>query len=264
MSVTNPAGDPATYPATVERKSGDEPRTNFWDNTFDPLLNRTAYLHDQLLGTTNGLRPQLASQVLTSSGARLVGVEAQTGIANQGNAAAATLLARLEELWNTKGGINAETSWTAIQDFERGLLVSDPSRTAALQCRKRLLRARVVLSDADQTVDVTDADRFVLSGNPAAPRTITLDSTTNVPAQGETMTFLIANLTTSAQPAYTIQREGGTVVATINGNGSGDAGAITVEVEYSESAWHLGITSGKYYDDNTFTTEAGVIPGAGA
>lgn len=264
MSVTNPTGNPASYPATVERKSGDEPRTGFWDNTFDPLLNRTAYLQDQLLGTVNGLRPQLASQVTSSSGVRLVGVEAHTGANGQGDTAAQTLFALLGTLWDNKGGLTIANVWTGIQDFSKGFQVSDAGATGAALCRKQFIRPRVVLSDADHTIDVEQADRFVLSGSPAAPRTITLDSTTKVPANGETMILLIANLTTSAQPAYTIQREGGTVVATINGNGSGDAGAICVEVEYAESAWHLGINSGCYYDDNTFTTFAGVLPGAGA
>lgn len=264
MSVTNPTGNPATYPATVERKSEGEPSTDFWTNTFDPLLNRTSYLQDQLLGTTNGLRPNLSSQVSTSSGVRLVGVEAHTGANGQGDTAAQTLFALLGTIWDTKGGLDSPSQWTQIQDLSKGFQVSESTSTASMLCRKQAIRPRVVLSDADHTIDVTQADRFVLSGSPAAPRVITLDSTTEVPAAGETMMLLIANLTTSAQPAYTIQREGGTVVATINGNGSGDAGAITVEVEFSESAWHLGITSGCYYDDNTFTTFAGVLPGAGA
>lgn len=264
MSVTNPTGNPASYPATVQRKSGDEPRTDFWTATFDPLLNRTAYLQDQLLGTTNGLRPNLASQALNLSGVRIVGVEAHTGANAQGNYAASALYDLLVSLWDNKAGLTTLNVFGAVQDLSKGFTVSNAASIGEVQVRKRFLRDRVPLSDANHTIDVTQGDRFTLSGSPAAPRTITLDSSVNVPEQGETLTVIIPELTTSAQPAYTIQRGGGTVIAEVNGNTSGDGFNVCVEFEYDDGAWRLGQNTGCFYDDNTFTTRAGVIPGAGA
>ena len=264
MSVTNPTGNPASFPATVERKSDGEPSINFWANTFDPLLNRTSYLQDQLLGTTNGLRPNLSSQALTLSGIRIVGVEAHTGANAQGNYVAGTLYTVLTGIWDNKAGLTTPNVFGAIQDLSKGFTVSDAAAIGEVQVRKRLLRARVPLSDANHTIDVTQGDRFTVSGAPAAPRTITLDSTIKPPSQGETMTVIAPTLSTSAKPAYTFKRDSGVTVAEINGDVTGDGGTIFVEFEYDDGAWHLGANSGLYYDDNTFATFAGVIPGAGA
>lgn len=264
MSVTNPTGNPATYPATVERKSDGEPSTDFWSNTFDPLLNRTSYLQDQLLGTTNGLRPNLSSQVSTSSGVRLIGVEAHTGANAQGNYVASTLYTIVTDIWDNKAGLTTLNVFGVVQDFSKGFTVSDAAAIGEVQVRKRFLRARVPLSDADHTIDVTQGDRFTVSGVPAAPRIITLDSTIEPPEQGETMAVIISTLSTSAKPAYTFKRDSGVTVATINGDATGDGGTIYVEFEYDDGAWHLGANSGLYYDDNSFATFAGVIPGAGA
>ncbi len=272
MAITNPTGNPASYPATVERASNGEPTTDFWANTFDPLLNRTAYLQDQLLGATNGIVGKLASQVLTSSGVRLVGAEAHTGANGQGNTLAQTLFELLGTIWDTKAGLGVANAWTALQNLNLGFNVptgqtgtfASGSMVAGLG-QKRMLRARTLLSDAAHTVDVSQGDRFELAAAPAAPRIITLDNTVKVPLQGETLAFLIPNMTSTAQPAYTFKRDGGVTIATINGSAAiGDAGAVYVEFEYTENTWRLGANSGSAYDEVTFTTKFGIIPGTGA
>lgn len=256
MSVTNPTGNPASYPATVQRKSDGEPSTDFWASTFDPLLNRTSYLQDQLLGATNGLTAKLASQTASSSGVRLVGVEAHTGANAQGNYAAQLLFTLLGTLWDTKGGLSNTNTWNDVQTFTEKMVSEG---------RKQMLRPRIILSDAPHTCDVSQADRFVLPANPAAPRIITLDKVGVVPTNGETMTFLLPSLTSSAQPTYSFKRNDATVVATVNGSAtSADAGAIFIEFEYASGVWRMGANSGKSFDDNTFTVFYGVIPGAGA
>lgn len=264
MAITNPTGNPATFPATVQRRDGTEPRTDFWTATFDPLLNRTSYLQDQLLGVVNGLRPNLASQVLTSSGVRLVGVEAHTGANAQGNYAAGLLYTVIVDLWDNKASLGNLNVFTVVQDFSKGFTVSNAASIGEVQVRKRFLRARVPLSDGNHTIDVTQGDRFTLSGAPAAPRTITLDSTIKVPEQGETMTVIIPTLTISGTPLYTFKRDSGVTVCEVNGAAPIDDFNVCVEFEFDDGAWHLGPNTGCFYDDVTFTTRAGVIPGAGA
>lgn len=235
MPITNPAGDPSSYPATVERRSDNEPRDGFWESTFDKLLNRTAWLHDQIVGFTASVLGQLASTTTTSSGTRLVGNEVHTGANYQGNLAASTLFALLGKIWDEKGNL--------------------------------LLRPRIPLTDANHTspaVNVSQGDRFTLTGAPIGPRVIKLDSTSVIPLNGMTMVFLIKELTSSAQPAYTFQRDDTSVICTVNGSATGAVFAVSVEFEFAGDVWHIGQNSGASFDDNTFTVQYGVIPGVAA
>lgn len=127
--------------------------------------------------------------------------------------------------------------------------------------------ARVVLSDANHTIGVVGSGvdlgtDFELSGAPAAPRTITWKiSSPNAPNTNETIRLFIPNLTSSAQPAYTIQRSDATVVCTINGSISPGTTSVWIELEYT-TVVRLRGSSGNALD--TLSVLYGVLPGAGA
>jgi hypothetical protein len=141
--------------------------------------------------------------------------------------------------------------------------------------RKQLWRSRVTLSDAAHTVDVEDGDRFSLPPLNAAPRIITLDSTTIVPEDGETLTFFwnpSGTIVTGTQ--YTIRRDaaaGSTVIATFVGAETVITGAVYAEFEFVDgTGWKLGTHSGtpsEYFPvvpGPESLTPYGVVPGAGA
>lgn len=141
-------------------------------------------------------------------------------------------------------------------------------------------RARVTLSDADQTVDVSDGDRFTLPANNASARTITLDNTTIVPEAGETLTFFWNPGTAGGGGLqYTFERDDSTVIATFVGAQVADTGAVFAEFEYALIStgpdvygWKLGKHSGTPNEYVLVTesprdeswTSYGVVPGAGA
>jgi hypothetical protein len=127
--------------------------------------------------------------------------------------------------------------------------------------RKVLRRPRVTLSDGNHTVGVTQGDRFKLPTVPAAPRTITLKSTSPaVPSEGESLEFLVPNVTASAL-VYTFQREDATVVATFVGSAVTLVQPMYAEFEFVGGVWRLGAHSGSAYDGSG---DYGVLPGAGA
>jgi hypothetical protein len=144
--------------------------------------------------------------------------------------------------------------------------------------RKQLWRGRLGLADASQTVGVDNGDRFTLSATNAAPRTITLQSTTIVPEIGETLAFFWNPGTAGGSGTqYTFIREGGTVVATFVGAQVADTGAVYAEFEYMRIstgpdvyAWKLGTHSGtpNEYVPPVPGPESwnsyGVVPGVGA
>jgi hypothetical protein len=131
--------------------------------------------------------------------------------------------------------------------------------------RKRLWRARVTLSDASQTVDVGDGDRFDLpsgAGEPAAPRTITLDHTGVVPGTGETITLFWypKSNAVGGGTQYTIRRSSGVTIATFVGSTAMDTGLVWAEFEYTSAGWRLGKCSGTLFDGTDYY---GVIGNAG-
>lgn len=118
-------------------------------------------------------------------------------------------------------------------------------------CRKSFNRARVTLADADQTVDVSNGDRFDLPVNPASPRTITLDNTTVVPMGGETLTFFWypKDAAVGGGTQYTFERGDASEIAFFKGMVSADTGLVWAEFEYVfGTGWRLGKCSGTLYD----------------
>jgi hypothetical protein len=111
MAITNINGSAASYPATVERRADNDGSAGFWDATIVPLVDRTAYLYDQLIGATNGLAVKLASQAVGVFGTYLVGQRAVVD-ANQGTLAAGTLLSAIQALWIGKAGISGTNIFT--------------------------------------------------------------------------------------------------------------------------------------------------------
>ena len=69
-------------------------------------------------------------------------------------------------------------------------------------------RERVLLTDAAHTVDVTQADTFILNNAPAATRLITLSMTTGTPLDGERIRFIIPALTHVTGSEYQFTRGG--------------------------------------------------------
>lgn len=135
----------------------------------------------------------------------------------------------------------------------------------SLYGRKAKYRARTALSDANHTISVDDGDLFDLVAGPAAPRTITLKSTTIVPITGETLTFFWFPKRTAigAGTQYTFQREDATVVAKFNGAATFDTGVVFAEFEFNAGVWRLGKCTPTMYDV-AGTQYYGVVGGAGA
>lgn len=135
--------------------------------------------------------------------------------------------------------------------------------TVLLLGRKSLRRARVTVTDASQTINVTQGDRFELPANNAAPRTITLKSTAPaIPNTSECVEFLwTPGVAGGAGTQYTFQREDTTVVATFVGSAIANTGAVWAEFEFAGGVWRLGHSSGTPYDG---TGSYGVVAGAGA
>lgn len=168
----------------------------------------------------------------------------------------------------TASGTNAIGGTTTISNTATISATTTVSGTISLSGRRQLRRARVVLSDADQSVDVADGDRFVLPANNASPRTIELTSTSIVPFEGECLEFLwTPGGAGGSGTQYTFEREDSTVVATFVGSTTTDTGAVYAEFEFTSGVWRLGKSSGtinEYTPGPDTWTPYGVVPGAGA
>lgn len=116
--------------------------------------------------------------------------------------------------------------------------------------RKRIPRTRVSVSDANNTINVDQGDRFTLVVGPAAPRTITLQSTGVVPSQGETLTFFWqpGTAVVGGGTQYTFKNEGGTTLLTFDGSTVIDTGLVWAEFEFVAGAWAIGISSSTLHD----------------
>lgn len=154
-------------------------------------------------------------------------------------------------------------------------LLVDPDGFVRAQSRKRMLRQRVpatgTLSNADHTIDVSQGDRFVLSGAPSN-RVITVSKATGAPEEGETMTAMWVSVQegSSNTTQYTFKRDDGTTIATAVTNSATAASTAHrwVEFEYCLIStgpnvydWRLGPNSGMGWDG---TADYGIIPGASA
>ena len=117
------------------------------------------------------------------------------------------------------------------------------------------LSARVLLSDDDHTIKVSDGHRFEVSSAPALIRTITLSDTAPVPSENETIEVVMPGPAATGQQ-YLIKRVGGVTVAEFWGNAAGDAGAWA-QFEFVGGAWRLGANCGG-------GSAGGVLSGAGA
>lgn len=136
-------------------------------------------------------------------------------------------------------------------------LTAASGSTTKLLGRKGILRPRVVLSDADHTIDVTQGDRFEMPVAPAAQRLITLASTTPViPSVGETMAIVVNFNGGNSTNRYVLLREDTSTVASLIARGAA-ATAVYAEVEWDGTKWRLGQSSGTSYDG---TIDYGVVP----
>ena len=130
----------------------------------------------------------------------------------------------------------------------------------------------VAVADGDRTIGVrtgTGVDyagkRFRLTGNPGAPRVITIDDSHTSPKDGETVeVFWFSTLFPNSE-AFRFERESGTEIAHIWSSGAAKVTAMNcwIEFEYvAGTGWMLGRNSGSFVD--TTPELCGVIPGAGA
>ncbi len=139
-------------------------------------------------------------------------------------------------------------------DFEGSLLtcvstVNFTTSSFVSQLGRNRRRSRVLLTDADQTVDVEQGDILELVSAPGGIRTIKLrTSTSPVPLAGEQITIIVANLTTGHN--YSINREDNTAVCEFWGNAAGD-GTVAATFDYT-TVWRLGQNSGGF-DEGTGT-----------
>ncbi len=92
----------------------------------------------------------------------------------------------------------------------------------SLQGRKVLRRPRVVLADANVTINPSQGDTFELSSAPAGVRTIKLKYTSPTPAIGESMELVVGGAIATALQ-YIIKREDNLLtIAEFYGNAAGD------------------------------------------
>jgi hypothetical protein len=131
--------------------------------------------------------------------------------------------------------------------------------------RHQWRRARVSLTDANQTINVTQADRF-FAGNSTALRTVTLaHSGGNAPYSNETIEVVFRGTVAGGTGSrWTFAREDATTIATFAVSGSVGATDVCMYAEFeyiTGTGWRLGAHSGAAYDGGA---EYGVIPGASA
>ena len=132
--------------------------------------------------------------------------------------------------------------------------------------RKRLTRARSAVTDANVTLSVLTTDVFSLPAVPAAARTLTLDSTTTVPYDGETISLHWSPTAPGAGVTqYTIKRDagaGGATIATIVSGSETTAGGVHYHhwatFVYSGGRWVVGPHSSYY--DATDSAWSSVVP----
>jgi hypothetical protein len=168
----------------------------------------------------------------------------------------------LESNVEVTGSLNLGAAATV--NGNAGTVTTLPGLTK-LTGRKALRRARVLLADASQAVNVSQGDTFDLSSAPVAARVITLTSTgANAPSAGESLEF-ICNSVPVAGDRYTFQREDLTVVATFTGPPTITAlNSCNARFDFTGGVWRLGANSGNSWDPDGAGADYGVLPGAGA
>lgn len=138
----------------------------------------------------------------------------------------------------------------------------------ALLGRKRR-RPRVVITDANATIDTSQGDYFEFVVNAVSPmRTIVVRQTTApLPAANEIITVGAVGLPSNFGARVEIQREGGiilcTFVSTSLGNISTHVDLESVEVSPGVFNWRVAGSSGVIFD-TVASNMAGVVMGAGA
>jgi hypothetical protein len=206
--ITNPAGDPSTWPTTVERRQDGDGMAGFWDATFDKLLNRTAHTYDQLLGATNGLAVKLASQAVGVFGTFLVG-QRSISDANQGNFGGGTLLSVIQALWTGKAGLAGANTFTAAQAR------SGPGGTLAERATQ--------VNQASPTFSFATADDtlWVDMSLGGAVHSVWTASTTGAASGVQTVNLAAYN--TLVSTSVTVKRDDLSTICTIGGAGDGFA-----------------------------------------
>ncbi len=155
---------------------------------------------------------------------------------------------------------NASVTCNAAVSMTSTCTVSSAGTLIVLGRTRR--RARVVLSDANQTIDTGQGDCFELPGAPAATRTIKLrTSTAPIPAANELIELIVPSSGLATATLYSIQREDTTVICTFLG-ALLTAASITARFEFDGGVWRLGMNSGRALDASS--NHYGVLPGAGA
>jgi hypothetical protein len=229
--ITNPSGDPSTWPATVERRQDGDGMAGFWDQTFDKLLNRTAHTYDQLLGATNGLAVKLASQAAGLFGTFLVGQRAVVDT-NQGTLAAGTLLSAIQALWAGKAGINSTNIFTGPRS-RSGTNATDAERVNHLASNGGAFS----FATAHDMIWVDMADG--------------LAGTSHVWTAGDTGSVLntavdLAVFTPTLGHTITVKRDDASTICTFGNGGLG--GFVTVkflaDTTYPAGRWRLTSASG--------------------
>lgn len=226
---------PNTFGATFPRPADitDGMRAGAYNVAIEALGDRTAYLKLAKLDAEGG---KVTGNLEVGGNLLVDGTTTTTGLAT------------------LNGGATIPTGVT---------LTAASGSTTKILGRKEVLRPRVVLTDADHTIDVTQGDRFVVPSTPAAPRTITLKSTTPaVPFDNETMTVMVVDLLNGSGASYSFIREDATLVATFVTTSAGPTSLpLWAEFEFVAGVWRLGLSSGSAYDG---VTDYGVIPQTGA
>ncbi len=251
--VTIGVSDDVNYAVGVGTLTVSSAATFSAASTFSSTvaLNGAVTLNAALTCTTNGdITLQSGCAVTGQSGSSLTMENGSTLTAQAGST---TTLAGT----NTLSGTTTISGTTTLSGATTGI-----SGTVSLTGRRILRRARVTVTDASQSINVSQGDRFEVPANNAAPRVITLTSTGTVPSAGECLEFIWNPAGAGgAGTQYTFQREDATVVATFDGSAVADTGTVCAEFEFAGGVWRLGYSSGTPYDG---VASYGVIPGAGA
>ena len=195
-----------------------------------------------LLAALLALLPGSALAVATLTGTAGSSINAQvtapsSGDLINGSSIQVPLTSIVNDLATIKAGAyvtSATVLHSGIEVFSNQLDVSTAG--ILLNQGRYVNRPRVTLTDFAHTVDVTQADTFVLSNAPAAQRVITLSTVTGTPQVGERIRFVVPGLQASVAQPYQFTRTGGPAGLLAKINSSGVVAFVPVFVEFEFAA----------------------------
>jgi hypothetical protein len=210
-----------------------------------PIQVTTATAHGFITGNT----VTIVSAAVSAANGTFVITKISGSIFSLDGSTAAGAGGAFGRVFNAKLGIISRLidglQWLKTKAYDRlaGIAYSD---IVVLLNGRTKRRPRVVLSDADHTIDTSEGDCFELDGAPAAPRVIKLRTTTApIPTSGERIEVIAPAFNSGVLDLniYQVQRENGTLIASFYGRNPAKEN-VSAQFEFTGTKWRLGINSG--------------------